>query len=764
MGSPAPWEGAGEDLYGELDGPGREAARQVFLRLVAVDESGHDTRRRIPRRDLQGLSLDPGALEVVLHRYGDHRLLTFDRHPITRTPTVEIAHEALITHWDRLRGWIDDRREDLVLHRRLADAATEWDSAGQGAAYLLAGGRLEQMESLAASSDLALSETERGLLQTSRVEEDRQRDRRTKRRRAVLGGFAAAAALSLGLAGWALVNQGQAEEAAAEAEQQREIALANEQRAEDEAARALRNEEVARSRQLSAAAISELDEDPELSVLLALEAAQIAEPPIEAVSALHEALYNHRVVATHTWPAEKPLALLSTDLSPDGRVLVAAGGGSYLEVVDALSGELRWEADLSSVGPTVVDRALFSPDGNQVVAGVRWPASVEDGEPAPAPPNEGLGVHVWDATTGDIVARHDVGDCGGEVLDVATSGLALVRTPVENAPCTNPELEPGALWLLDLSSGAMTLLLEKLPPSVYEAASLSDDGRFVAWGDLLVGLPITVTELASGETVYESRDPSQQWARVLSPDGSLLLTGDLQVWDVASGEQLCVFDEHNGDSFGGVGFSADGAMAYSAGRDGTVRLWEARTCTERTVLRGGGTTKLSPAMSDDGLTVVAADNQSPTFRTWSLLPTLPGEVGAVETCPGFVPGWTLDLAGQRGALLVACEDKPLTSAFAFDSSNGEVLNMIENRDGQLLRLSPDGETIRLHGRLAALHRRGRVDPGYRHRPGPHPPPGAVPVGSAGRAALIPAASRHRALPTTFGSLMPPSRPTDRWFP
>ena len=63
------------------------------------------------------------------------------------------------------------------------------------------------MESLAATSDLALSETERGLLQTSRVEEDRQRDRRTKRRRAVLGGFAAAAALSLGLAGWALVNR-----------------------------------------------------------------------------------------------------------------------------------------------------------------------------------------------------------------------------------------------------------------------------------------------------------------------------------------------------------------------------------------------------------------------------------------------------------------------------------------------------------------------------------------------------------------------------
>ena len=154
----------------------------------------------------RAFSLDPGVLEEVLNRYGEHRLLTFDRHPITRTPTVEIAHEALITHWDRLRGWIDDRREDLVLHRRLGDAATERDSARAASGLPACGGRLQQMESLAASSDLALSETERGLLQTSRVEEDRQRDRRTKRRRAVLGGFAAAA-LSLGLAGWALVNQ-----------------------------------------------------------------------------------------------------------------------------------------------------------------------------------------------------------------------------------------------------------------------------------------------------------------------------------------------------------------------------------------------------------------------------------------------------------------------------------------------------------------------------------------------------------------------------
>ena len=82
-------------------------------------------------------------------------------------------------------------------------------------------------------------------------------------------------------------------------------------------------------------------------MLLALEAAEIAEPPIEAVSALHEALYNHRVVATHTWPAERSMSVVSVDLAPRRQVACCGRRGSYLEAVDATSGEPA-EADLSS--------------------------------------------------------------------------------------------------------------------------------------------------------------------------------------------------------------------------------------------------------------------------------------------------------------------------------------------------------------------------------------------------------------------------------
>ena len=210
-----------DDIYQQLDHAGQEAARQVFLRLVTVDETAQDTRRRVARRELRGLPIETAAVDQVLDRYGEHRLLTFDRHPITRAPTVEVAHEALLTHWDRLRGWIDERREDLLLHRRLAEAATEWEGSGKEPSYLLGGGRLEQFETLAATSDLALSGDERDLIETSRIADDEQRTKRRRRRQGILAGFGAAALVSLAAAGVAFTNQ---QRAADEADRGREAA------------------------------------------------------------------------------------------------------------------------------------------------------------------------------------------------------------------------------------------------------------------------------------------------------------------------------------------------------------------------------------------------------------------------------------------------------------------------------------------------------------------------------------------------------------
>ena len=77
------------------------------------------------------------TLDQVVATFGHHRILTFDREPLTREPTVEIAHEALIAGWGRLRDWIDAAREDLRTERRLSRAATEWRAADKDPSYLL---------------------------------------------------------------------------------------------------------------------------------------------------------------------------------------------------------------------------------------------------------------------------------------------------------------------------------------------------------------------------------------------------------------------------------------------------------------------------------------------------------------------------------------------------------------------------------------------------------------------------------------------------
>ena len=271
-----------DDIYQRLDHAGQEAARQVFLRLVTVDETAQDTRRRVARRELRGLPIETAAVDQVLDRYGEHRLLTFDRHPSTRAPTVEVAHEALLTHWDRLRGWIDERREDLLLHRRLAEAATEWEGSGKEPSYLLGGGRLEQFETLAATSDLALSGDERDLIETSRIADEEQRSKRRRRRQGILAGFGAAALVSLAAAGVAFTNQQRAADEAdratqeqARAEQEAARAEQEAARAEEETARADREAREATGRELAGESILALEEDPELAILLGLEAAEV---------------------------------------------------------------------------------------------------------------------------------------------------------------------------------------------------------------------------------------------------------------------------------------------------------------------------------------------------------------------------------------------------------------------------------------------------------------------------------------------------------
>src|SRR5436305_1570306 len=136
--------GRAEEIYGGLAEQEQEAARQLFLRLVTLGEGAEDTRRRVERTELASMEVDQGALEEAIQEFGGWRLLSFDRDPRTGTPTIEVAHEALMREWGRFRRWIDSGREEVRLHRRLAAATREWEDAGQEPSYLLRGSNLAQ--------------------------------------------------------------------------------------------------------------------------------------------------------------------------------------------------------------------------------------------------------------------------------------------------------------------------------------------------------------------------------------------------------------------------------------------------------------------------------------------------------------------------------------------------------------------------------------------------------------------------------------------
>jgi hypothetical protein len=124
-----------DDLYDALpDGP-RTAARRLFLRLTAPGDDTPDTARRVRRAEID-------APAELLDRLSTARLIILDH------DTVELAHEALLTAWPRLAGWLAEDRDALRAHRAVTEAADTWRAHDRDPDTLYRGARLEQARQL----------------------------------------------------------------------------------------------------------------------------------------------------------------------------------------------------------------------------------------------------------------------------------------------------------------------------------------------------------------------------------------------------------------------------------------------------------------------------------------------------------------------------------------------------------------------------------------------------------------------------------------
>ena len=110
-----------DSVYENLPEPDQLLAHSLFLRLVSLGEGTEDTRRRVPLSEL------PTDLAAIVPELVQARLLTVDE------DTVEVAHEALIREWPRLRAWLDEDRDAVRVQRHMTATSQTWLEAERDA-------------------------------------------------------------------------------------------------------------------------------------------------------------------------------------------------------------------------------------------------------------------------------------------------------------------------------------------------------------------------------------------------------------------------------------------------------------------------------------------------------------------------------------------------------------------------------------------------------------------------------------------------------
>ncbi|HUS69660.1 MAG TPA: SUMF1/EgtB/PvdO family nonheme iron enzyme [Anaerolineae bacterium] len=157
-----------QSIYDRLDELHRQIARHTFLDLVQLDEDTRGTRRPVPIRYLSDYEDHRPKVDYVLRKFSSPavRLITLSS-TIDGMPTAEVTHEALFEHWQLLRNWISEGRDDIRLKQRLGLAAREWDESGRESGYLYHGARLAQIFEWSLKPSSHLSSLERAFIQAS---------------------------------------------------------------------------------------------------------------------------------------------------------------------------------------------------------------------------------------------------------------------------------------------------------------------------------------------------------------------------------------------------------------------------------------------------------------------------------------------------------------------------------------------------------------------------------------------------------------------
>ncbi|GAA3774645.1 helix-turn-helix domain-containing protein [Streptomyces phyllanthi] len=491
-----------EDVYATLSPEQAALARQLLLRLITPGEGSQDTRRPVDRTELD--FAPAGEVALVLERLTRARLLTLD------DDTVDLAHEALITSWPRLRTWIEETRERLRTHRRLTEAARAWDDLGRDPGALYRGTRLATADEHLA--DQPLTPLEEAFLTASRT----TRTTELRRRRGLFTALATLLVLAL-IAGVTAWQQSRTSDRRhREAEARRIAAVADSMRATDPVAAArlsvaawkLAHTVETRSALLSALNHHEQDSFtvPERGTDTAVRRLTADGRTLVSASRDHVRVWDlrtHRRTHSHPGPGKRLTGPLNDVISPDGRT-IALSGTKGVALWDIRTGRLTGRLDGMEM-PTV----RFSRDGRVLLA------------------DDGGALRVWDVRSRRLLLRVPLGEATTWDAVLSDDGRRL-------ALCA--DRYPLRIWDVARRGTLRLPWAAELGRDSCDQVQLafSPDGTDIA---LASPTDITVRDITTGEELagMEARTPGEVR---FSPEGEFLIaideTGEFLLWRLAS--------------------------------------------------------------------------------------------------------------------------------------------------------------------------------------------------------------------------------------
>lgn len=505
-----------EEMYKDLSPDQAALARLILLRLITPGDGAHDTRHPVDRAELDFAS--PTEVTAVLDRLTRARLLTLDDN------TVDLAHEALITAWPRLSGWIDEARDRLRTHRHLTEAARTWDDLGRDPGALYRGTRLATATEHLTDDD-SLTKVERDFLTAGTTAHNAD----LRRRRTLLTALATLLVLALiaGVTAWQQTRTSDRLHVAAEA---RRIAAV---------ADGMRFADPVKAMRLSVAAWELAETTETRSALLA------------SVAQREQSFFTVPDAAETTPPTEERLI-------DDGSTVISVSRDSVR----------TW--DLRTNRLTHTYRGIGSLHGaDDTQSG--------DGDVVVAPDGRTLalfkedGVHLWDVRAGRLTGRltDRFVDDGADVSAFGRSGRTLMM-PIERASSIGIEV-----W--DVRERRLRMrLTDDVAFKALSALDISPDDRRLAVCTTERGLEIW--DIAEKRKLSlpreENLDPNacSDGGLAFSPDGrtlALATESEVRRWDLQTGEELGPLSTGATDT---LRFSADGEFLATSSV-GQIQLW-----------------------------------------------------------------------------------------------------------------------------------------------------------------------------------------------